>query len=170
MHNSLRFKSVSLVRHCRSHVGVRLSSSRNLASRCGRVARMGSSSVGRRCMGIASLGIAGGCLVVTYRQPVGSGRSWTRARTRTRSAVADHLVGLSMERARHPKRCRPSYRSRSRRVSAANRSHSTILTLVCHSRRQYVAANRGSVHVAPLTGHIQSVSSTNVQPAPGTTW
>lgn len=34
----------------------------------------------------------------------------------------------------------------------------------------YVAANRGSVHVAPLTGHIQSVRSTNLEPAPGTTW
>jgi len=35
---------------------------------------------------------------------------------------------------------------------------------------QYVAANRGAVHVAPLVGHIQSVKSTNEQPAPGTTW
>lgn len=35
---------------------------------------------------------------------------------------------------------------------------------------KYVAANRGSVHVAPLTGHIQSVQSTNVEPAPGTIW
>lgn len=35
---------------------------------------------------------------------------------------------------------------------------------------KYVAANRGSVHVAPLVGHIQSVKSSNVQPAPGTTW
>lgn len=170
MHNSLRFDSVSLVRHCRSHVGVRLSSSRNLASRCGRVARMGSSSVARSCVGIASLGIAGGRLVVTNRQPVGSARSRTRTRTRTRPAVADHLVGISVERARHPERRRPGSRARPRRVSAANRSHSAKLTLVRHPRRQYVAANRGSVHVAPLTGHIQSVSSTNVQPAPGTTW
>ncbi|XP_055305158.1 adult cuticle protein 1-like [Sitodiplosis mosellana] len=35
---------------------------------------------------------------------------------------------------------------------------------------KYVAANRGSVHVAPLVGHVQSVSSTNLSPAPGTTW
>ena len=35
---------------------------------------------------------------------------------------------------------------------------------------KYVAANRGSVHVAPLVGHIQSVSSKNLEPAPGTTW
>lgn len=34
----------------------------------------------------------------------------------------------------------------------------------------YVASNRGSVHVAPLAGHIASVSSSNVAPAPGTTW
>lgn len=34
----------------------------------------------------------------------------------------------------------------------------------------YVAANRGSVHVAPLVGHIQSASSINTAPAPGTTW
>lgn len=36
--------------------------------------------------------------------------------------------------------------------------------------RKYVAANRGSVHVAPLVGHAQSVSSSNLDPAPGTTW
>ncbi|XP_031632239.1 adult cuticle protein 1-like [Contarinia nasturtii] len=35
---------------------------------------------------------------------------------------------------------------------------------------KYVAANRGSVHVAPLVGHTQSVSSSNLQPAPGTTY
>ncbi|XP_031632235.1 glycine-rich cell wall structural protein 1.8-like [Contarinia nasturtii] len=35
---------------------------------------------------------------------------------------------------------------------------------------KYVASNRGAVHVAPLVGHIQSVKSTNEQPAPGTTW
>lgn len=35
---------------------------------------------------------------------------------------------------------------------------------------KYVAANRGSVHVAPLVGHVQSVSSKNLEPAPGTTW
>lgn len=35
---------------------------------------------------------------------------------------------------------------------------------------KYVAANRGSVHVAPLVGHIQSVKSANLEPAPGTTW
>lgn len=34
--------------------------------------------------------------------------------------------------------------------------------------RSYVAANRGSVHVAPLAGHIQSAASINLQPAPGT--
>lgn len=33
--------------------------------------------------------------------------------------------------------------------------------------RQYVASNRGATHVAPLVGHIQSVSSTNLDPAPG---
>lgn len=33
---------------------------------------------------------------------------------------------------------------------------------------QYVAQTRGSTHVAPLIGHVQSVSSQNVQPAPGT--
>lgn len=32
----------------------------------------------------------------------------------------------------------------------------------------YVAQNRGAKHVAPLVGHIQSVKSTNEQPAPGT--
>lgn len=35
---------------------------------------------------------------------------------------------------------------------------------------KYVASNRGAIHVAPLVGHIQSVKSTNEQPAPGTTW
>lgn len=34
----------------------------------------------------------------------------------------------------------------------------------------YVAANRGSVHVAPLVGHIASASSINTAPAPGTNW
>lgn len=33
---------------------------------------------------------------------------------------------------------------------------------------QYVAANRGSVHVAPLPGHVASVSSSNLDAAPGT--
>ncbi|XP_059617477.1 adult cuticle protein 1-like [Phlebotomus argentipes] len=32
----------------------------------------------------------------------------------------------------------------------------------------YVAANRGSVHVAPLPGHLHSASSINLAPAPGT--
>lgn len=32
----------------------------------------------------------------------------------------------------------------------------------------YVAANRGSVHTAPLPGHIASVASINDAPAPGT--
>ncbi|XP_055712175.1 adult cuticle protein 1-like [Phlebotomus papatasi] len=32
----------------------------------------------------------------------------------------------------------------------------------------YVAANRGSVHVAPLPGHLNSASSINLAPAPGT--
>lgn len=32
----------------------------------------------------------------------------------------------------------------------------------------YVAANRGSVHVAPLPGHLQSATSLNLEPAPGT--
>lgn len=33
---------------------------------------------------------------------------------------------------------------------------------------QYVAANRGSVHTAPLPGHVASATSLNLQPAPGT--
>lgn len=37
--------------------------------------------------------------------------------------------------------------------------------LILYSK--YIAANRGAVHVAPLVGHIQSVKSTNQQPAPG---
>ncbi|XP_055920668.1 adult cuticle protein 1-like [Eupeodes corollae] len=32
----------------------------------------------------------------------------------------------------------------------------------------YVAQTRGATHVAPLAGHINSVSSVNVAPAPGT--
>ncbi|XP_031632204.1 adult cuticle protein 1-like [Contarinia nasturtii] len=32
----------------------------------------------------------------------------------------------------------------------------------------YVATTRGAQHVAPLVGHVQSVSSQNVEPAPGT--
>lgn len=32
----------------------------------------------------------------------------------------------------------------------------------------YVAKTRGAAHVAPLAGHINSVSSVNVAPAPGT--
>lgn len=40
-----------------------------------------------------------------------------------------------------------------------------VCSRVC---RSYVAANRGSVHVAPLAGHIQSAASINLQPAPGT--
>lgn len=39
-----------------------------------------------------------------------------------------------------------------------------------HHQASYVAANRGSVHVAPLAGHVHSVSSSNLSPAPGTNW
>ncbi|XP_055685547.1 adult cuticle protein 1-like [Lutzomyia longipalpis] len=39
--------------------------------------------------------------------------------------------------------------------------------LIAHEG-SYVAANRGSVHVAPLPGHINSASSINLAPAPGT--
>ncbi|XP_055305752.1 uncharacterized protein LOC129570236 [Sitodiplosis mosellana] len=35
---------------------------------------------------------------------------------------------------------------------------------------QYVAVNRGAVHIAPLIGHLQSVKTTNLEPAPATTW
>lgn len=34
--------------------------------------------------------------------------------------------------------------------------------------RSYVATTRGAQHVAPLVGHVQSVSSQNLEPAPGT--
>lgn len=34
--------------------------------------------------------------------------------------------------------------------------------------RSYVATTRGSQHVADLPGHLESVASTNVQPAAGT--
>lgn len=34
--------------------------------------------------------------------------------------------------------------------------------------RSYVAQTRGAVHTAPLPGHVQSVASQNLQPAPGT--
>lgn len=43
-----------------------------------------------------------------------------------------------------------------------------VLSLSISSK--YVAINRGSIHVAPLVGHTQSVKSQNYQPAPGTTW
>lgn len=39
-----------------------------------------------------------------------------------------------------------------------------------HFNRQYVAINRGAVHIAPLIGHVQSVKTTNLEPAPATTW
>lgn len=32
----------------------------------------------------------------------------------------------------------------------------------------YIAKTRGAVHKAPLAGHVQSVASVNVAPAPGT--
>lgn len=35
---------------------------------------------------------------------------------------------------------------------------------------QYVAINRGAIHIAPLIGHVQSVKTTNLEPAPATTW
>ncbi|XP_055375975.1 adult cuticle protein 1-like [Condylostylus longicornis] len=37
-----------------------------------------------------------------------------------------------------------------------------------HGASSYVAKTRGAVHTAPLAGHIASVSSVNVAPAPGT--
>lgn len=36
--------------------------------------------------------------------------------------------------------------------------------------RQYVAKNRGALHIAPLLGYNYLVKSTNTGPAPGTTF
>lgn len=49
-------------------------------------------------------------------------------------------------------------------------AHAPAVLAVPEHSGSYVAANRGSVHKAPLPGHITSVKSINVQPAPGTTW
>ncbi|XP_031632396.1 uncharacterized protein LOC116346465 [Contarinia nasturtii] len=34
---------------------------------------------------------------------------------------------------------------------------------------QYIAINRGAIHVAPLMGYLRSVKSANLEPAPATT-
>lgn len=46
-------------------------------------------------------------------------------------------------------------------------SHAAHVAAVPHAA-SYIAANRGSVHTAPLPGHTDSVASVNDAPAPGT--
>lgn len=53
--------------------------------------------------------------------------------------------------------------------SAVHAVHAPAILPVAHEGT-YTAANRGSVHVAPLPGHLQSATSLNLAPAPGTTW
>lgn len=50
-----------------------------------------------------------------------------------------------------------------------NKTIISMFVSYSHSSK-YVAINRGSIHIAPLVGHTQSVKSQNYQPAPGTTW
>ncbi|XP_049278031.1 cuticle protein 16.5-like [Anopheles funestus] len=42
------------------------------------------------------------------------------------------------------------------------------VAVVAQKEARYVAANRGAVHEAPLTGHAVNQQSLNVEPAPGT--
>lgn len=43
-----------------------------------------------------------------------------------------------------------------------------VPAVVAHGPASFVAKTRGAVHVAPLPGHLNSVASVNLQPAPGT--
>ncbi|XP_055375966.1 adult cuticle protein 1-like [Condylostylus longicornis] len=53
-------------------------------------------------------------------------------------------------------------------LHAAAPAHAVAIAAHHGHDGQYVAKTRGAVHSAPLSGHIASVSSVNVAPAPGT--